>query len=882
MAHKKLRLALAIFIGITLFLALLFGVLAGIAIATTHNIMAEENFRDFDPALPSRILDINGKLITEFVSDEKRELVSITELPQHLIDAVITREDKSFWTHPGFTLRGYGRAIIGKLTNRNLGGGSTITLQLAGTLYADRRDISYRRKLIELWYALQLERRYTKHEILEMYLNRMIMGPGVFGVEAASKYYFGHSAREVSIAEATILVITLSSPSGNNPIVNPNRARDRARSVLNDMISLGYVNAEEAEESFAFYWDNYDYTRSSAGAFFMRDDKAPWFSEYVRRELDTMLYGSIDYYKDGLTVHTTLNLDYQAIADQYMQRYLTQVNNEYTRASQQRWAEAEKVYAPLSELLGLAFNIEELFFQEAKLKSRVSDYYKNSLNPTIDALALMFGLDGLKQASNASYSATQTDFERNKVEGALVTIDNETGYISAMVGGSDFSQSKLIRATQAQLMPGSSFKPLYYSAAIDSRKFTMGSLIYDAPIVFYNEDGTPYIPLNYRGEWKGMVLTWFALARSMNIPSVKILETIGFDAAINRSAALLDIQSPEQIRRTFPRVFPLALGVIGVSPLRMARAYAVFANQGREVPTIAIRSIEDRNGRVILEPEKELRTQQKRKGSAIQVVSPQNAYVMTKMLQGIIQDGTLTWATNQGRIFTYRDENGRNYTIPSAAKTGTTQNWADAWTIGYTPYMTTAIWFGFDRPGNSLGVNQSGAAIAGTAWANYMSDIHRGLPFKDFVRPQSGLVDVRVCRVSGLLPGDYCDEGTITLTYYEGTQPFKYCDLHQFKSEYAEETIRRLQSQGGSLGPVNINTNLEIDTSDLDALLNSLLRNQSSQGGTIGSPAAPAPQFQFEWIDPVSSPETPLNLGTSNGATSPRKEDEGDDSSLLD
>jgi len=820
------------------------GVMFGVAIASVRNIVSIENFSTFDPPLPSRLLDSEGRLITEFASSEKREIVSIKDVPQHLIDALVTREDKPFWTHHGFTVRSYARAFIGIITGKNLGGGSTITLQLAGTLYADRRDISFRRKFVELWWALQLERRFSKQEILEMYMNRMIMGPGVYGVEAASKYFFGHSAKDITIAEAAILVIQLSSPTRYNPIRNPNIARERSREVLNQMIELGYVDAEEADTSFALHWDNYDYTRVANDAFYARDDKAPWFSEYVRRQLEDMLYGSTDLYKDGLTIHTTLDLDYQAIADSHMNRYIAQVNKEYAASSSQRLREAERIYAPMAEMLGLAFNLENIFFNETKIRSKSMDFYRQNINPTIDALALMFGLEPLKAATNASYGLSKTQLEKNTVEGALITIDNETGYIKALVGGSKFEQSnQLIRATQAKLMPGSCFKPLYYSAAIDSRRFTPGTLIYDAPVVFYNEDGTPYIPLNYKGEWQGQVLTWFALAKSMNVPSVKVLDGIGFDAAINRAATLLGITSPDEIRMTFPRVYPLALGISQVSPLKMARAFSIFANQGREVSPIAIRSIDDRSGRSILEPEKDLRAAQSKKGSDIQVISPQNAFVMTDLLKRVVKDGTLAYPTASGAIFTYKDPDGNRYTIPSAGKTGTTQNWADAWTVGFTPYMTTAIWFGFDRPGNSLGVSQSGAAIAGLAWANYMADIHRGLPYKNFIRPQTGLIDVTVCAVSGLLPTNFCDEGTVTLTYYEGTQPRTSCDLHKFKSEQAESAIRNLSGQQDIIGGGQINATLDFDLSDIDMLL----RSMEAQSTTPGGPALkPQEAFQSE------------------------------------
>lgn len=823
MSGIHIRTVFKILFIIVVMTTIILGIMFGVAIASVRNIISIENFSTFDPPLPSRLLDSEGRLITEFASSEKREIVSIKDIPQHLIDALVTREDQAFWTHPGFTLRGYLRAALGIITGKNLGGGSTITLQLSGTLYADRRDISFKRKFVELWWALQLERRFSKQEILEMYMNRMIMGPGVYGVEAASKYFFGHSAKDITIAEAAILVIQLSSPTRYNPIRNPNIARERSREVLDQMIDLGYVDQEAADASFALHWDNYDYTRVANDSFYARDDKAPWFSEYVRRQLEDLLYGSTDLYKDGLTIHTTLNLDYQAIADSYMNRYIAQVNKEYAVSSSQRLREAERIYAPMAELLGLAFNLENIFFNETKVKSKSMEYYRENINPTIDAMALMFGLEPLKAATNASYGLSKTELEKNTVEGALITIDNETGYIRALVGGSKFEQSnQLIRATQAKLMPGSCFKPLYYSAAIDSRRFTPGTLIYDAPVVFYNEDGTPYIPLNYKGEWKGQVLTWFALAKSMNVPSVKVLDGIGFDAAISRAAALLDITSPEEIRMTFPRVYPLALGISQVSPLKMARAFSIFANQGREVSPIAIRSIEDRSGRSILDPEKDLRTIQSKKGADIQVISPQNAYVMTDLLKRVVKDGTLAYPTSSGTIFTYKDPDGNRYTIPSAGKTGTTQNWADAWTVGYTPYMTTAIWFGFDRPGNSLGVSQSGAAIAGIAWANYMSDIHKGLPYKNFIRPQTGLIDVTVCSVSGLLPTNFCDEGTVTLTYYEGTQPRTSCDLHKFKSEQAESTIRNLSGQQDIIGGGQIDATLDFDPSDIDALLRSL------------------------------------------------------------
>lgn len=785
--------------------ALTLGIAVGVGIAATRNIRSTENFIDLRPSLPTRILDIKGRMITEFSSVEKREMVSIKELPQHLLDAVITREDKPFYSHHGFTIKSIVRAFWGRLSGQSLGGGSTITQQVAGTLYADRRDMSLTRKLVELFYALQIERRYTKQEILEIYLNNMYMGAGCYGVEAASKFYFGHSAKEISLAESAVLVIQFSSPAKYNPISNPNNARARSREILDQMVTAGFCTKEDALASFDLYWDAFDYTRVASSAFYSRDDKAPWFSEYVRRQLEDMLYGSLDINKDGFVVNTTLDLDMQASADAYMKRGIEGANREFHASNAIRLGEADKTYVPIVEALGLAFDLEELFVSDNKSKNSVFQYYETRLNPTVDAAALLFGISDLKSIANASYGKMKAGLEKTTVEGALITLENDTGYIKALVGGSKYDPSnQLIRATQARVMPGSCFKPLYYSAAIDSKKFAEGSLIYDSPVVFYNEDGTPYIPLNYKGEWKGPVLMWRALANSMNVPSLKILDSIGFDAAIDRAALLLDITDPSEIRRTFPRVYPLGLGVIGVKPIQMARAFSVFANGGRELTPIAIRSVEDRNGRIILEPEKDLRTQQKKKGQAIQLISPQTAAVMTDMLQRVVARGTLqapvSWTADGKPRFVYKDAGGKTFTMPAAGKTGTTQNWADAWTVGFTPYMTTAIWFGFDQPGNSLGVNQSGAVIAGQAWADYMNEIHKGFAYKAFPRPQTGLVAVKVCAVSGLLPTEACNEGTEDLLFLEGTQPARSCDLHSSGQERDKALIEKLGNQVQLLG----------------------------------------------------------------------------------
>ena len=769
--------AIYVFIALMLVLTAALGAGLGLALAETVNTIRTENFTEFETALPTKIYDINGRLITEFFAEEQRIPISIKELPDYLIEAFITREDQSFYSHHGFNLRSIMRAAIGQILGKNLGGGSTITQQLAGTLYADRRIFSLERKLKELWWALQLERRFTKEEILEMYLNRMIMGPAVYGVEAASRYFFDHPAKDCTPAEAAILAIQLSSPSRYNPFRNPMLARERSKEILDQMVARHVISRAEADESFDAYWASFDYSRVAVSAYYRREDKAPWFSEYVRRQLEDTFYGSIDIYSDGLSVYTTLDLDKQAAADLYMKRGIETANASFKTATSQRLTEAERTYIPIIELLGLTFDIPTLYAPQSRNESASLNYFLEIINPILDATSLMLNIPSLKPYVGAASAKINTELEKSTVEGALVTIDNNTGYILALVGGSDYSQAnQLIRATQSNIMPGSTFKPLYYSAAIDSRKITEGTYILDEPTTFYNEDGTPYSPQNFKGEWKGSVLAWQALAYSMNVASVKVLQTVGFDAAISRAAALLDITDPIEIRKTFPRYYPLALGVIGVTPLKMARAYAVFANGGKAITPIAIRYIEDRYGNIIAEPEKDAIQALRQKSP--QVISSQNAAIMIDMLKRVVSSGTLAGTTQSGSIFRQKTADGKSYVIPVIGKTGTTENWADAWTIGSSPYYTTAVWLGFDRPGNSLGVSQTGATLAAPVWANYMRDIHLGLQYKNFSKPESGLVSATVCALSGQLPTEFCSDGTVNLLYLEGTEPTKFCELH--------------------------------------------------------------------------------------------------------
>ena len=786
---KKSPIVLLTFL---LFFAIIFGLATGWTVSETINIKNSEFITEFETALPTKLLDINGELITEFTSDEKREIIAYNDLPQHMKDALITREDRIFFSHKGFSSKAVLRAVVGKLTGRSLGGGSTLTQQIAGTLYCDRSDMSITRKIKELWWAIQMERRYSKNEILELYLNKIYFGGGTYGVNAASKYYFGHDATKITPAESAILVIQLSNPAFYNPFDHPNRAMDRQQDVLKSMVAAGYITEEIATESYENYWADFDYTRTSSSAYLMRDDKAPWFSEYVRRELGNMIYGSDDIYTSGFTVNTTLNLAHQQVAQKVMEKYIDLANYRYQQDHSSKSTLADSQYIPLTEMLALLFDVPGLKISEQRSEFVANSTFVKQITPVLDVVSLMTGTDKLKvNIINRAIALSKQEEEKTTVEGTMIALDHENGYIDALVGGSKFdSENQFIRATQAKVQPGSTFKPLYYSAAIDSKKFTPTTLISDTPVVFHTADGKPYIPLNFKGEWEGDVTVYRALTRSMNVPSLKVLDGIGFDAAIERAVSLLGISKEELPSRAFIPGYPIGLGVCSVRPIEMARAYAIFANGGKEVTPIAIRTVENKNGDVILNPELELRREQAAKGNKIQVISPQTAYVMVKLLEQTVNNGGTLSA--QSWKFDYTGANGRPYRMPAGGKTGTTQNWADAWTCGFTPYYSAAFWFGFDKQGQSLGLRITGATLAGYAWADYFREIHRDLPSKEFTKPLEGIVELTVCSVSGKLLTEGCGDHKTTQVYLEGTQPTEFCTVHNSTSN-SSLSITRLE-----------------------------------------------------------------------------------------
>jgi penicillin-binding protein 1A len=347
------------------------------------------------------------------------------------------------------------------------------------------------------------------------------------------------------------------------------------------------------------------------------------------------------------------------------------------------------------------------------------------------------------------------------------------------------------------------------------------------PVMFYTEDGSEYYIENFKGTWEGSVQLWYALATSMNVPSMKVLNGVGFDAAIKRAQALLGIPDSELEERKLIPVYPIGLGVCTVQPIQMARAFAIFANQGKEVTPMAIRTVENRRGSIVINPEREIREEQQKKGDAIQIITPQTAFIMTSLLQNTVTVGTL--AKGSGYYyntykFKYKDSNGNYYSLPAGGKTGTTQNWADTWTVGFTPYYTSAFWFGFDQKGKTLGLEMTGSTLAGHAWGDFMKVANENLPYKTFFKPQTGIVEAQVCSVSGMLPTAACGSHVRTFYFLEGTEPTTLCELHTHMAEAKQASVARLKDERLQVGNKGYNSvsspYLTLDLSYLDGYEN--------------------------------------------------------------
>lgn len=582
--------------------AVVVGVLVGFFFAFSRDLPQIEALKSFKPSAVSRVYSSDNQLLAEFFA-EKRDPVPLSQIPKDLITALVETEDRQFYAHSGVDLKGIARAIVHDImAGEFVEGASTLTQQLSKTLFlTSKKTVS--RKIQEAILSFQLERRYTKDEILEFYLNQVYFGSGAYGVEAAANIFFGKHVNELSLSECALVAAMPRSPSRYSPLINPELSVKRRNIVLKVLLNRGYISKDVylAAES--------DPLMTDKGV--RRKNKAPYFIEYIKTELESLV-GSSRLYKGGLSIYTTLDSDYQQTAEASVERHL-------------------------------------------------------------DILEKRMRANGI---------------EGQGPQCGVIALSVDTGAVLVMVGGKNYDISPYNRATMAKRQPGSAFKAFVYACAVE-KGYSQNMVILDAPVSY---DGAhpdmPWEPENYSKTYLGEITLRKALALSKNIPSIRLIETLG-PLPVVELAHRMGIES-----RLNPNL-SLALGTSETTLFEMTKAYSVFPGRGQKAAPFAIARIEDRNGRGIYHWDIEKN----------RVMSRQDAAIVTSMLEGVVSEGTATQATRLDR--------------PVAGKTGTTDHCKDALFIGFSPSVTLGVWVGRDD-NVSLGPKETGARAALPIWIDIM------------------------------------------------------------------------------------------------------------------------------------------------------------------
>lgn len=723
-----------------------------------------EALTHYNPNMTTKIYDKNGVLISELF-EEKREVVSIEEVPKNLVNAFIAVEDNEFFSHHGVNPKGIIRAFFVNIASGRIKqGGSTITQQLSKVLLTSQKK-TFARKAREAFIALMMESKYSKEKILELYLNEIFLGQGNYGVESAAQFYFNKPVRELNLAQCSLIATLPSSPNRLSPIRNPKRSMEHHKMALANMVDMGFISIDQAEKAYVDFWNDYlvyiNELPPSYNAKSTRVDKAPWFTEYVRRYL-VEKYGADVVYKKGLIVNTTLDLNKQLAGQDVLQRALVR---QASVSGELAFKNEDYITDNFGDMIGLFSTILPIrpFANQGSLeKKKLEKQLQKNVLDELALLNLMGGWENEIETVEDYLSINVNSAAYQNVEGCLVSIDQRTGYIEAVVGGTEFTSiNQLNRVFQMKRQPGSSIKPLLYAAAIESKKFSPSTAVLDSPVVYLDNDGGNWIPENHESEYYGLLRLREALAKSINMIAVRISEAVGVQTVIDYYARLLKFNDDEKKTR-IPRNFSIALGSFDVKPYEMARAYAIIANGGKEVIPFYIRNIQTRDGKYLENQEKDIQDKiaQKAAANQLQIIQPSTSQIMISMMESVITQGTGGYASI-----------GR----PAAGKTGTTNNFRDAWFVGFTPQLTTAIWVGYDLPGMSLGFGQSGGSVSAPIWGEYMRRAMANELVLDFPI-YAGLDHATVCSRSGKLPGPNC-RTTINEIFVPGTVPVEYCDI---------------------------------------------------------------------------------------------------------
>jgi penicillin-binding protein 1A len=677
----------------------------------TTDLPPVDQLLSYQPPEATRIFAEDGTLIGEFFV-ERRYVVPLSRLPDYVRNAFLAAEDAEFYRHPGVDPVSVARAFVRNLASKQVvQGGSTITQQVVKTLLLSP-ERSYQRKLKEMILALRLETKLSKDDILYLYVNQIYFGGGAYGVAAAARTYFDADVEDLTIAQAAMLAGLPQLPSFYDPQRHPKRAHARKRYVLDRMRQERFITEQQ-------YLDALNETiivQPRKPATYLA---APWYVEHVRRLLEER-YGGTAAAQLGLRVYTAVDLSMQEAAEQALQEGLRDLDRRQGFRGPVRQLEPRKVDAYLAHEAALQ-SPDDPHRHAVVTAVRPSGLQVRTAweRGEIPASALVWGKRPLapgsfkpgdvlvvtRTAESADGVARFVLDQDPQVQGAIVSFDTYTGQVKAMVGGYSFARSQFNRAVQARRQPGSAIKPLLYAAAMD-HGFTPASVIVDAPLSFPGGNGRMWTPKNYGGKYYGPVTLRNALQRSLNTVTVRLVDQIGLDYA-RQYLDRFGFSKPA------PRNLSLALGSHEVTPLELTRAYGVFATLGKRFEPIFITAVTDREGRPIDFGNTRPRFER--------VMSPQTAYIMTSMMESVIQNGTGRRAAELER--------------PAAGKTGTTNDTHDAWFVGFTPELVTGVWIGFDSE-RSLGPKETGGVAAAPVWTNFMKAALQGRPVVDFPVPE--------------------------------------------------------------------------------------------------------------------------------------------------
>ncbi|MDY6968315.1 MAG: PBP1A family penicillin-binding protein [Spirochaetota bacterium] len=762
------RIEKIFFLSIMIF-SLAGGLLFGYINAEVKNFSGINNLKKFQPSVPTRLYDVNGELIAELFL-EKRNLVAFEELPKNLINAFIATEDREFFEHFGLNYRAIFRAMIKNIrAGRIVQGGSTITQQIAKRIFTSG-ERTFARKFLEALLALQIEKKFSKEEILEMYFNQIYLGHGCYGIASAARLFFDKEVKHLSLAEGSLLAALPSAPSKYSPFQNLHNAYEKNLDILQRMSNAGFLTKERAQIIYQEFWPRFIdslQTKSPTLTTFSRiEDNAPYFTDYIRQILISR-FGKDAVYNEGLSVYTTLNLKRQKIARKCLEEGLIRQNKISTKANAYTTESVDKDLFIVYNSLRNLFNLPETLVKddiEVKFNKIMVD---NVIDP-VDAISLLLGSNLCNRAVER-FREKHIDFSSTlNVEGAVVAIEPPTGYITTMIGGSRFGvDNQYNRAIQARRQTGSAFKPFVYGAGIASKIINAGTALPDAPIVDIYGDGDTWSPENYEGRFSGLVRVRNALAGSINIISVRIYDLVGPDRIIDFSSKMMKVSES----RFYPEP-SMALGSSELTPLELATGYSVYANMGRDVIPFAIRYVLDRDGNEIINIEEEVGNiiAQKEMEGTLQVIPQDVAYVMTSLMRSVVSRGTPHDAIR--KIADFKKD--------CAGKTGTNTNWTDAWFCGFTPDVTAVVWIGYDKPFMTLGKHQGGSAVAAPIWGHYMKGIYNGMKDPEFAPEPPGVYHTKICKFSGLLPAGNCSE-VISEIMIKGGGADKICNGNHFK-----------------------------------------------------------------------------------------------------